>query len=140
MKRIFSTKPFKNRLFASYAVVGFCVVLVFGALLIGTSSRLNRETEVYHQQQLHNANLSELEQILNRVDQLATQVISNNELLNFFVLLSTDATTRNYISPKTCWTASAPNPSSPASTARTRLPRASASTTRRAISSPTGPL
>ncbi len=96
MKRFFSTKPFKNRLFASYALVGFCVVLVFGALLIGTSSRLNRETEVYHQQQLHNANLSELEQILNRVDQLATQVISNNELLNFFVLLSTDADDTNY--------------------------------------------
>ncbi len=96
MKRFFSTKPFKNKLFLAYAVVGFCVVLIFGVLLIGTTSRLNRDTEVYHQQQLHAANLSELEQILNRVDQLATQVISNNELLNFFVLLSSDADNSNY--------------------------------------------
>jgi two-component system, sensor histidine kinase YesM len=96
MKRFFSVKPFKNKLFLSYAVVGFCVVLVFGALLIGMTSQLNRKTEVYHQQQLHAANLSELEQILSRVDQLATQVISNNELLNFFVLLSSDADEGNY--------------------------------------------
>ncbi len=96
MKRFFSVKPFKDKLFASYAMVGLCVVFVFAALLIGTSSRLNRETEVYHQQQLHSANLSELEQILNRVDQLATQVISNTELLNFFVLLSSDADETNY--------------------------------------------
>jgi len=96
MKRFFSTKPFKNKLFLSYAVVGFCVVLIFGALLIGMTSQLNRKTEVYHQQQLHSANLSELEQILSRVDQLATQVISNNELLNFFVLLSSDADEGNY--------------------------------------------
>ncbi len=96
MKRLFSTRPFKNKLFLSYAVVGFCVVLIFGALLISTTSRLNRETEVYHRQQLHAANLSELEQILTRVDQLATQVISNNELLNFFVLLSADPDEGNY--------------------------------------------
>ena len=96
MRRFFSSKPFKYRLFASYAVVGLCVVLVFGALLISTSSRLNRATEVYHQQQLFSANLSELEQILDRVDQLATQVISNTELLNFFVLLSTDEDDTNY--------------------------------------------
>ena len=96
MKRFFSVKPFKNKLFASYAVVGLCVVFVFAALLIGTSSRLNRATEVYHQQQLHSANLSELEQMLTRVDQLATQVISNTELLNFFVLLSSDADDTNY--------------------------------------------
>jgi two-component system, sensor histidine kinase YesM len=96
MKRFFSTKPFKNKLFVAYAAVGFVVVLIFGVFLIGTVSRLNRETEVYHQQQLHAANLSELEQILTRVDQLATQVISNNELLNFFVLLSSDADNGNY--------------------------------------------
>ncbi len=96
MKRFFSVTPFKNKLFLSYAVVGFCVVLVFGAFLIGTTSRLNREREIYHQQQLHNANVSELEQMLNRVDQLASQVISNNELLNFFVLLSSDADDGNY--------------------------------------------
>ncbi|MBE0600895.1 MAG: histidine kinase, partial [Firmicutes bacterium] len=64
--------------------------------LIGTTSRLNREREIYHQQQLHNANVSELEQMLSRVDQLASQVISNNELLNFFVLLSSDADNGNY--------------------------------------------
>ncbi|HPF87483.1 MAG TPA: histidine kinase [Candidatus Limiplasma sp.] len=98
MKRFFSVRPFKKKLFASYAVVGLCVVFVFAALLIGTSSRLNRETEVYHQQQLHNANVSELEQILSRVDQLATQVISNTELLNFFVLLSSDEDDTNYFS------------------------------------------
>ena len=96
MKRLFSTRPFKNKLFLSYAVVGFCVVLIFGAFLIATTSRLNRETEVYHRQQLYAANLSELEQILARVDQLATQVISNNELLNFFVLLSSDLDEGNY--------------------------------------------
>ena len=96
MKRFFSVKPFKNKLFLVYAGVGFCVVLIFGALLIGMTSQLNRKTEVYHQQQLHAANLSELEQILTRVDQLATQVISNNELLNFFVLLSSDADEGNY--------------------------------------------
>lgn len=96
MKRFFSVKPFKNKLFLSYAVVGFCVVLIFAAFLIGTTSRLNREREIYHQQQLHNANVSELEQMLSRVDQLASQVISNNELLNFFVLLSSDADDGNY--------------------------------------------
>ena len=96
MKRFFSVKPFKYKLFLSYAVVGFCIVLIFGAFLIGTTSRLNREREIYHQQQLHNANVSELEQILSRVDQLASQIISNNELLNFFVLLSADADRGNY--------------------------------------------
>ncbi len=80
----------------SYAIVGFCVVLIFGAFLIGTTSRLNREREIYHQQQLHNANVSELKQMLSRVDQLASQVISNNELLNYFVLLSSDADNSNY--------------------------------------------
>jgi two-component system, sensor histidine kinase YesM len=96
MKRFFSVKPFKNKLFLAYAGVGLCVVLIFSALLIGMTSQLNRKTEVYHQQQLYAANLSELEQILTRVDQLATQVISNNELLNFFVLLSSDADEGNY--------------------------------------------
>lgn len=96
MKRLFSTKPFKNKLFLSYAVVGLCVVVIFGVFLIGTTAQLNREREVYHQQQLHSANVSELEQILSRVDQLASQVISNNELLNFFVLLSSDKDDANY--------------------------------------------
>ena len=96
MKRFLSAKPFKHRLFFAYAFVGIGLVLSFGVLLIGNTARLNRETEVYHQQQLYAANLSELEQMLTRVDQLATQVISNNELLNFFVLLSEDADDANY--------------------------------------------
>ena len=96
MKRFFSAKPFKNKLFLSYAVVGFCVVLIFGAFLIITTSRLNREREIYQQQQLHSANVSELEQVFNQVDLLASQVIANNELLNFFVLLSSDPSNANY--------------------------------------------
>ncbi len=96
MKHLFSTKPFRHKLFLYYALVGFVVVLIFSTLLISITSRLNNATEVYHQKQLHAANLSELEQILERVEQLSSQVIDNNELLNFFVLLSSDDDDSNY--------------------------------------------
>ena len=90
------TFAFKNRLFVTYAVVIIAVVVLFSAVLILTTTDTSRKTELYHQQELYKKNLGEIENILWQMDRLASQVVSNNEILGCFIPLAADGDPGNY--------------------------------------------
>ncbi|MDR1569451.1 MAG: histidine kinase [Oscillospiraceae bacterium] len=78
---------FKHRLFWGYAVVTVAIVALFAAALIATTVSLNRETERMHQQETFEANLAQIESLLQQADRLASQVASNVEILGSFIPL-----------------------------------------------------
>lgn len=90
------TFAFKNRLFLTYTAVIIAVVALFGAVLMILTTDINRRTELYHQQELFRNNRAEIETILEQMDRLASQVVSNNEILNAFIPLAMDGDDSNY--------------------------------------------
>ena len=92
------TKPFafQNRLFVTYVIVVLAVVVLFTAALLITTTDMNRRTELYHQQELYKNHLGEVQGILTRMERLAEQVASNNEILGGFMPLAADGDESNY--------------------------------------------
>ena len=90
------TFAFKNRLFFTYAIVITLVVVLFTTALFVLTTDMNRRIELYHQQELFKNNLGEIENILLQMNQLAAQVVSNNEILGCFIPLATDFSPANY--------------------------------------------
>lgn len=90
------TFAFKNRLFFTYAALIIAVVALFSAVLLSVTTQMNRQTELYHQQELYTANLTELEGVLRRMERMALQIQSNNEILGVFISLDTNAGSDNY--------------------------------------------
>ena len=89
---------FKNRLFIAYATLTGMVVLAFAIALILITASINRETELNHQREAMRTNRQTVENILWQMDSLASQVMSNNELINRFILLDHDGDDGNYFS------------------------------------------
>lgn len=90
------TFAFKSRLFVTYTAVVVAVVFLFSGVLIFTTTEMNRRTELYHQQELYKKNLGEVEAVLWQMDRLASQVVSNNEILASFIPLASDGDGSNY--------------------------------------------
>lgn len=90
------TFAFKNRLFLIYTAVIAVVVVLFSAVLIVTIWRTNQQMELYHQKEIYQKNLAEIENILWQMDRLAAQVVSNNEILGVFIPLASDGDPGNY--------------------------------------------
>ena len=90
------TFALKNRLFLIYTAVIAVVVILFSAVLMVTTSNTNKETELYHQQEIYRQNLSDIEGMLWQMDRLATQIISNNEILSCFIPLASKEDRKNY--------------------------------------------
>lgn len=93
-----SKKPFafKNKIFRTYAIVITVVVVLFTAAIFVLTNDMNRKTELYHQEELYKKPLGEVEDILLQMDQVAAQVISNNEILGAFIPLASDGDASNY--------------------------------------------
>lgn len=89
---------FKNRLFIAYATLTGAVVLAFAVALILITASINRETELNHQREAVRINRQAIENILWQMDSLASQVMSNNELINRFIPLVSDGDSGNYFS------------------------------------------
>jgi sensor histidine kinase YesM len=89
---------FKNRLFIAYATLTGVVVIAFAIALIQVTASINRETELNHQREVVNNNRQAIENILWQMDSLASQVMSNNELINRFIPLTHDGDSGNYFS------------------------------------------
>lgn len=87
---------FQSRLFLAYATLTAAVVVAFAVLLIGITSGMNRETELNHQRELLEKNLRDVEGMIEQMDSLASQVISNNEFINYFIPLAADGDMGNY--------------------------------------------
>lgn len=79
------TFAFQNRLFLTYAAVVTLVVALFTGILIWNASRVNEQVERYHQQEVYLGYLSEIEAVVQRMDRLALQVSSSNEVLGTFM-------------------------------------------------------
>lgn len=90
------TFAFKNRLFVTYTAVITLVVAIFSVILLTTSAGMNREAELYHQEETYKANLSEIENILRQMERLAAQVVGSNEILSAFIPLAADEDAANY--------------------------------------------
>ncbi len=90
------TFAFKYRLFLIYSVVISLVVILFTAVLYVTTTGMNRQTELYYQTELYKKNLGQIENILRQMDRLASQVVSNNEILGVFIPLASDGNPGNY--------------------------------------------
>lgn len=88
----------KNKLFITYAAMIVFVVCLFTVFLIAVTSAQNRQTELYHQQELFRNNLAEIETVFWQMDRLAMQIVSDNEILNSFIALSADGDGGNYFS------------------------------------------
>ncbi len=89
---------FKNRLFIAYATLTGAVVLAFAVALILITASINRGTELNHQREVVQTNRQSIENILWQMDSLASQVMSNNELINRFIPLAGDGDSGNYFS------------------------------------------
>ncbi len=89
---------FKNRLFIAYATLTGAVVLAFAVALIQITASINRGTELNHQREVVQTNRQAIENILWQMDSLASQVMSNNELINRFIPLAGDGDSSNYFS------------------------------------------
>ena len=90
------SKALQNKLFITYAAIIVFVVCLFTVFLVLGTATQNRQTELYHQQELYRNNLMEIESILWQMDRLAMQIVSNNEILNIFIALGADEDLGNY--------------------------------------------
>ena len=88
----------KNKLFITYAAIITFVVFLFTVFLIMGTATQNRQTELYHQQEMYRRSLAETEAILWQMDRLAMQIVSDNEILNIFIALGAEGSEGNYFS------------------------------------------
>jgi len=92
------SKALQNKLFITYTAMIAFVVCLFTVFLVSGTATQNRQTELYHQQELYRNNLMEIESILWQMDRLAMQIVSDNEILNIFIALGADEDLSNYFS------------------------------------------
>ncbi|MCL1854202.1 MAG: histidine kinase [Clostridia bacterium] len=86
----------KNKLFITYAAIITFVVFLFTVFLVTGTATQNRQTELYHQQEIYRNSLVEIESILWQMDRLAMQIVSDNEILNIFIALGAEEKEGNY--------------------------------------------
>lgn len=80
----------------TYTAVIVLVVALFSVVLIASTASINRTTELYHQREVYRGNLTEVEGILRQMERLASQIVSNNEILGAFIPLDSDGDADNY--------------------------------------------
>ena len=83
-------------MFCAYAALIAVVVVAVIALLLFFTRSTNRDLERFHQQEVLAGDMQELSSAFDALDTLSTQVASNTELLNFFILLLDDGSQDNY--------------------------------------------
>ncbi len=87
---------FRNKLFLAYASLTTLIVIIFTVIMLNFVMRTNRNLEIFHQQEMLNSNVKELNALFHSMDTLAAQAAVNMELMNFFIPLDNDNNPDNY--------------------------------------------